>query len=60
MEEHEEYEVGFGLEVEHVLNDEDEVVEGHEADDSDEVGIDELATTDLSVRHQSISLYLNV
>ena len=49
MKYNEEDKVGFGLEVEHVLNDEDEIVEGHEADNSDKMGINQLATTYLSV-----------
>ena len=49
MKYNQEDEVGLRLEVEHVLNDKDEIVEGHEADNSDKMGINQLATTYLSV-----------
>jgi len=52
VERHQKNYVWFGVKVQHVLNHEDEVIEGHEADDSDEMRVDELPAAYLPIRHQ--------
>lgn len=56
MEDDNEDDVGFGLQLDEVLEYEDEVVEGHEANDSNEMRIDEFAAADLAIGH---CYYLN-
>ena len=52
VEDNEQDDVGGRLEVEHVLKDENEVVEGDEDNDSDEVGVEQLAAAHLAITHQ--------
>ena len=52
MKDHQKNDIGGGLEIDHVLVDKYEIVEGDEDDDADKMGIDKFPTADFSITHQ--------